>query len=265
MYKQYSKKSAAEPDFWAEHWSKESLEKQMKAAASSELIPIFKKYLPKTGNILEAGCGQGIFVKALSDIGYKIEGIDYDKKTVQQLNILYPELKIYVGDVFKLQQKNNSLSAYISLGVIEHYENDWQKPLTEAHRTLRSGDTIMLSVPYFNLVRRIHLPLRDLFKKPAGEFYQYFFKKQEIVNVILAAGFKIKTIEFYGKAKTLISLPLVGKLFRAKYQKMKIESGSIAPTHLDGSSQKRSLTKIVFDLLPNRWFAHMIMVIAEKK
>ena len=38
----------------------------------------------KSLNILDAGCGEGNFMRVLEEIGYEVEGIDVDAKSVQR-------------------------------------------------------------------------------------------------------------------------------------------------------------------------------------
>ena len=37
---------------------------------------LFCRFLPKTGRILEAGCGLGQYVVALEERGYTVDGVD---------------------------------------------------------------------------------------------------------------------------------------------------------------------------------------------
>jgi len=262
MYIWYSQRNANNSSFWDDHWQGENLNWQMAAAKNSELIPIFKRHLPKNGKILEAGCGQGIFVNALRELGYDIEGIDFGIQTVSQINREFPNLPIKMGDIFKLPYPNNCLDAYISLGVIEHYQNNWQEPIKEASRVLKNGGFILVSVPYYNWFRRLYLPIRDLFRRRNDEFYAYVFKKNEIEDAITKAGFTVKTREFYGKASVIMSIPIIGRLVKKLYPSAK-KSYPIKNNH-QTKTENRSIYRKIFDLLPNSIFSHMILIVAKK-
>jgi SAM-dependent methyltransferase len=264
MYKQYTLIEANNPHFWSDHWDKQDINRQMLVAKKSELIPIFKKYLPENGKILEAGCGQGIFVNALNELGYDVEGIDFDEKTVKKVISLFPKLRIKKGDVFNLDYPDNSLNGYISLGVIEHYEKDWRIPLKEAGRALGNNGILFLAVPYFNYVKQLISPERCFLKKPSGKFYQYLFKQKEITEAVKAGKFHIVGIDFYGKSKTLMSLPFFGRMLQKQYQKIKSDLNETESTSRNVSKFKNSVKQFIFRLLPKKWFAHMIVIIAKK-
>ncbi len=260
MFKIYSQGQADKAKFWKSHWDTQDISARMEAAKRNELISIFKKSLPVTGKVLEAGCGQGIFVNALNDLGYEMEGVDFDGKTVELVNAQFPTLKIKKGDVFQLEYPDNYFDGYISLGVIEHYENKWQEPLQEAYRVLTDGGIIFVSVPYYNWIRRIYLPIFGS-RKSDSNFYQYLFTKKEILKAVKNSNFRIKSVEFYGKTKTLISLPIIGGTLRRKHSSLR-KSESASQTGHKKSSQ---LLKMFLKFLPGSLFAHMIMVIGEKQ
>ena len=266
MYKQYGTIEANNESFWSDHWKTQNTNQQMSSAKNSELIPIFKKYLPKHGKILEAGCGQGAYVNALKELGYDIEGIDFDSKTIENSKKIFPELPIKVGDVFKTNFPNNYLHAYISLGVIEHYESNFENPIKEAGRILRQDGLIMISVPYFNIFRKIYLPIRNLFvKKQQKKFYQYLFTKNEIEKLIKNNGFSIVGKEFYGKTKTLLSLPIIGNIIRKMYNYSRETSSYKTTSNTKHISKIAGIAKTLLNFLPNSVFAHMIMIIAKKQ
>lgn len=264
MYKQFTLNKANNPGFWSDHWNKQDIDQQMLSAKKSELMPLFKKYLPKDGRLLEAGCGQGIFVNALKELAYKIEGIDFDVQTVEQIKKNFPELNINVGDVFDLKFPDNYFSGYISLGVIEHYENDWQKPVIEARRVLDNEGIIFLAVPHLNYSRMIVNFFVGLFNKPRGEFYQYFFRPNEIAHAVESNGFELIGVDYYGKSKTLMSLPILGKFFRNQYNKLKTGINQAEDDKKIVPVKRDSIKRFIFDMLPNKWFAHMVVIIAKK-
>ncbi len=264
MYKQYTSKEANNPNFWSDHWNSQNMENKMESAKYGELIPLFKKYLLKEGRILEAGCGQGIFVNALKELGYDIEGIDFDEKTVEKINKNFPELNIKIGDVFNLKYPDNYFSGYVSLGVIEHYEKDWKEPIKEARRVLNSGGILFLAVPHFNYLRRVINFFGYFFHKPSGQFYQYFFKPSEIRKVVKSERFKIIAVDFYGKSKTLMGLPFLGKILKKQYDTVKSLDDKKENKTKKNGGVKNSLKKFIFKLLPNGWFAHMVLIIGKK-
>ena len=197
----------ADSKFWDSHWSglakKVEWEKAEKGFLGWFEEP-FTKYLPKTGKIIEAGCGLGYYVLALRRRGHDIEGVEWSRKTVDLIKQRYPKLKVKTGDVRKLAVKDGHYSGYISLGVVEHFKSGPEDYLREANRILNKGGVAFISVPYFNLLRRI----KSLFGFYRGspvdmDFYQYAFTQSEIEDLIQKFGFKIVSRFHYDAYKTL--------------------------------------------------------------
>lgn len=98
----------------------------------------------------------GRFVKyLLSDKGYNIEGIVYSEETVRTIEEIEPELNVIQVDVLNLPYRTNSVDGLISLGVVEHFIPGCDKPLKEMYRVLKPGGIGIITVPSFNLIRRI--------------------------------------------------------------------------------------------------------------
>ncbi|MCS7231649.1 MAG: class I SAM-dependent methyltransferase [Elusimicrobiota bacterium] len=135
MYKQYI--DIEQKKFWEESWKNFTVKELMTGLENTDLWKILKKYLPKNGRILEGGCGLGHWVKFLSDKGYDIIGIDYVEDVIKQAKNEFNDLKIFVGNVLKTDFPDNYFDSYISLGVIEHFENDAVLLLNEAKRILK--------------------------------------------------------------------------------------------------------------------------------
>jgi len=136
-------------------WKKEDFWYLLKSCDKDEATPYILKYLPKSGKIIEAGCGLGRFVKYLSDEGYDIEGIEYSEETVRIVKEIDPGLKVIQGDVLNMPYRTNSIDGIISLGVVEHFISGCDKPLKEMYRILKPGGVAIITVPSFNLIRKV--------------------------------------------------------------------------------------------------------------
>ncbi|MCX5715269.1 MAG: class I SAM-dependent methyltransferase, partial [Candidatus Omnitrophica bacterium] len=133
------------PGFWDRHWE-ENVYGVPKAYYRPYLMgfmgygPVrdaFNKFLPRDGLILEAGCGTARYVVSLRARGYNCTGVDFAPKTVQRVKDHFPDLPVEVGDVRKLNLKDGSIDAYISLGVMEHFKEGPNRAISEAHRVLK--------------------------------------------------------------------------------------------------------------------------------
>lgn len=196
---------------WGDYWSQTSIKENLENCATDGLLPILAEYLPKKGKILEAGCGLGKWVIYLTGRGYNITGTDSYKGAIESLKKYDPKLPVKVDDVSKSTFPSGSFDAYLSFGVVEHFEEGPQKSLAEAFRLLKKGGVAVIETPYDNLLRRVirfiqeavvtlKLPaklfvegtgLRPKRVAPERYFYEYHYTKRELTNFVKNAGFKI--------------------------------------------------------------------------
>ena len=96
--------------------------------------------------LLDAGCGQGIFLKRIAK-EYKIigDGADVSVKSIGYANLRWrsERLKYIVSDIYRLNFKNNSFDFIISMDLFEHL-TDKKKALSELARVLRPGGKILI-------------------------------------------------------------------------------------------------------------------------
>lgn len=246
--KMYRKK-ASSAQFWEEHWERFLRENSLKKfyqsfSDDSVIMKVFEKYLPRDGKIIEAGCGLGQYIYFLRKRNYDIEGIDFAKETVNFVNSEFPQLPVHVGQLFHLDYPDGALKGYISLGVVEHFEEGPQRILKEAYRVLDKGGILILSVPYFNPLRRIKKCFG--FHKSVGEFYQYAFTKGEIEDSLIRTGFKVLNYCYYDVYKGLKDeLSFITPLLRLLKKRLK---STISESKREVNFTK-SKTSTVFSLI----------------
>lgn len=202
---------AQESTVWDNYWNRLSIESNLKNCESDGLLPILEKYLPRDGKILEAGCGLGKWVIFLKRLGYNVQGIDSYQKAVAALKQFDNTLEVSVDNVESLSFKDDSCDAYLSFGVIEHFEKGPEKVLLEAHRILKEDGIIVVEVPCDNPLRRFlrlknriakiiktpariiveGLKLRTRREKPDLRFYEYRYTEKELISYLQKAGFTI--------------------------------------------------------------------------
>lgn len=183
-------------------WHDEKVEETLPLCDYQIITPHILKYLPQEGRVLEAGCGLGRFLIYFGKRGFNIFGMDISEEGLRRLRSYDPTLKTFVGDVLNIPQRDNSLDAIISLGVIEHFEEGPQKALLEMHRVLKPRGVLCVAVPYQSLMRTFfHWPYQlvvQSVKKAFGKsfvFGEFRFSRREMSSFLRKTSFEILTVE----------------------------------------------------------------------
>ncbi|MBI5114991.1 methyltransferase domain-containing protein [Candidatus Poribacteria bacterium] len=241
----------ASSQFWGNHWENQDWRAWLDGSKSGALghpEELFARYLPKEGRILEAGCGLGQIVVALRARGYDAEGVEFSEKTVSMVKQYLGECPIQVGDVRNLDYPDNHFSAYISLGVMEHFEQGPEPILKEAYRVLRDSGYALISVPRIHSIRKVKTWLGFYSGAPAGDFYQYAFEGGDFEDILRKEGFSVEHRHYYGSVKGIKDEVA---LFNFFYKRNRI-----SPEMLDRIERSRLL---------NRLASHMVLFVARKR
>lgn len=178
-------------------WHDRSLADELAICHERTLADIFEAHLPREGLILEAGCGLGVWVKWLNDHGRRAVGLDRYADIVRRARELGVDVR--QGDITHLQEyETGSLAAYVSLGVIEHFEAGPALAIREALRVLRPGGIAVFTTPAATAMRHfiVH-PLRSAVLgvlQASGRktfFGEYRFTREELEGHVRNGGFDI--------------------------------------------------------------------------
>ena len=189
---------------WTDSWGKYSVESLIQKWDYWGLRQWILKFVPRNGKTLEAGCGMGRNNFYLESLGIEIDGLDFSDETITLLNSWkenngYHSNFIH-GDITKLPYPDNSLSCYMSLGVIEHFIEGPQKALAEAYRVLRPGGIAIVSTPgvsfyifYFKLKNQIKKILKKILfiESAVPPFFQYWYNVHKLKKFVEKAGFDV--------------------------------------------------------------------------
>jgi ubiquinone/menaquinone biosynthesis C-methylase UbiE len=189
---------------WSKEWGQLTPESEIRMGDFYGLRQWISKYTPRYGKVIEAGCGLGRYVFYFARMGIDIEGVDFSKETIEYLNQWKSknnfDIEFKTGNITKLDYPDNSLSGYISLGVIEHFVEGPQKALAEAHRILRPGGVAIITTPNVSfsiLSRRIKKNFKNTIKKILGKkvikepFYQYWYTPAKLKKFVEESGLKV--------------------------------------------------------------------------
>ena len=156
-----------------------------------EILSIESNYL---GDILDIGCGHGIFLKRLKErSGNKITsltGIDISPKSIEIARNNIPEANLIVSPATKLPFKNKSFDFVFIIDTFCYIIN-FENALREVKKVLKPGGTFI-----FNFGNKNWILLNDNYykirKKHEIPSCENRFSLKEIKNLLEKSGFKIK-------------------------------------------------------------------------
>ncbi len=96
------------------------------------------------GDILENGCGMGMYVEHLAPFGGKITGLEYDFERAAEAGQRSPRIMNAAGE--NLPFPDNSFDLILSHEVLEHVQSD-ATAIREMVRVLKSGGRATIFVP----------------------------------------------------------------------------------------------------------------------
>lgn len=97
-----------------------------------------------TGQILENGCGVGMYVQHLSHHGGVVIGLEYDLERARSAHNLSPHILNAAGENLPLPK--NSFDLALSHEVLEHVQDD-RRAVREIVRVLRPGGRLVIFAP----------------------------------------------------------------------------------------------------------------------
>jgi 2-polyprenyl-3-methyl-5-hydroxy-6-metoxy-1,4-benzoquinol methylase len=103
----------------------------------------FLRYVPG-GSVLDVGCGDGSWLASLKNLGWKVEGTDFDPEAVRVAS--QRGLNVHVGGLEDQGYPPNSFDAITLSHVIEHVP-DPEGTIRECVRLLKPGGRLVLFTP----------------------------------------------------------------------------------------------------------------------
>lgn len=213
-----------EPDFWEANWAASQFEESVRFCSVDPLRPLFEKYLRPDSLMLEGGCGMGHYIAYFAALGHRIVGLDFALTALKTLHIRQPTVDLVGGDVSNMPFPDKTFDLYYSGGVVEHFESGAEESLREARRVLKEDGVLLISVPYYNPLRRMLTPFkkdewRRVGRSEAGngsidgkKFFQYAYRINEFKKMLADAGLETIKTQGYAVLWGIQEIPLVGAL-----------------------------------------------------
>ncbi len=181
------------------------MEELLRIARGSPLTMLIERHLPREGCLFEAGCGLGQYVLLFRERGRAAVGADWSLEALRAG--ARAGAPVALMDLRALAVRSGAIRTYLSLGVVEHDPAGPDAILNEAARVLPPGGVLLLSVPYWNGVRRLAAPYLRRQARAAeaagGQFYQYAFTRRELRALVESAGFTVQGFHPYDPARIL--------------------------------------------------------------
>jgi SAM-dependent methyltransferase len=204
---------------WGRIWSQEAdLRRELETLdypRSQEVAGLYLPHVPTDGPVLEAGCGFGVELVRLRRRGIDAIGIDYVGSPLRKLKESDSGHPVAEADVHRIPFKSGAFSAYLSFGVVEHFSFGPAPALLEAHRVLRDGGALVLTVPAPNVIRRL-ADRTARWRTPSATappgYFERTFGPKELIGHVERAGFDVIDVHPVGHGFTLWGL---GSPFRS--------------------------------------------------
>jgi len=252
--------------FWAEHWGGQSPEALARVAQMSPLTSLILGALPPPpASVLEAGCGLGQYVVLLRQEGWQAVGVDWTLDPLRACRSWVADTPLAAMDLGQLGVRDGAFTAYVSLGVVEHDAAGPDRILAEARRVLAPGGTLLVSVPYVNLVRRLGARrirrANERLRAAGGTFYQFAFSQREASAALERAGFRVVQATPYDPARVLRSAWRRLRGRGASSPGAAPEGGPAATAGRTGGLARR----LLYTRPALHAFGHMILLVAVKR
>lgn len=150
--------------YWNRLWNR-FLKFHGMIAPSAKLIQLMIPHVPRSGILLDLGCGEGRNSIYLSRIGYRVIGLDLSSKALKVLmaNLFEEEVRGtgITGDARNLPFKSESVDGVLAHHLFDHLDQSaFQQAQAEVLRILKPGGVLLLSMDSFTAAAQDKLVVR---------------------------------------------------------------------------------------------------------
>lgn len=145
------------------------------------------EHVPGSGDLLEIGCGYGLFLPALAGRAKNVHAVDVHRYLGRVDRTIKAEgcRRIFLSraDILRLPYRDSSFDTVVCMSVLEHV-TPLDEAVSEIGRVLRKGGTLIAGFPVKNAVTRA---LFKLVGRDDGEIHP-----NSHVSIITALGKRLK-------------------------------------------------------------------------
>ncbi|MGQ7868753.1 class I SAM-dependent methyltransferase [Sunxiuqinia sp. sy24] len=205
------------------YWSQFSsdFEEKQSFVAGKEVISLTMDELSKEqnlGNVLELGCGTGLYTETLQQISEEITATDFSEEMIKAANQKRGDLDhitFMQANALDLHFEKESFDTVFMANLI-HVIEDPEKVIKESCRVLKNGGQIIITsfaMDQMRFFNRISLAMRYLkaFGKPSKESVKEKTPKERIENLLINNGFKISKSKVLGHKEKAVYMTGIKK------------------------------------------------------
>lgn len=157
--------------------------------AFEKFLAQIKKRFPKSGSLLDVGCGNGSFLEIAKKFSRNVCGIDasaYCTKTCREKG-----LNVHCGELEEVNFPNSSFDVVTIFHVIEHVLNP-RSLLVEVRRILKVGGCVVVRTP--NVDSKISKATGPYWGWMNPPFHLYYFSPSSLSKILKSTGFSVDLI-----------------------------------------------------------------------
>ena len=162
-----------------------------------QLIKLIRAHVPLNSTILDVGCANGDIAVELSDLGYKVHGIDFEEVRLNNAKTLaskHHKMIKFENKSFEELSYNNKYDVVLLGEVLEHFD-DPVNILRKIRRLLCQNGRIVLTTPNMPSLRnRIKFGMFGIFPDNNPE-HKFYFDYRRFSHTIMFAGFELDYFE----------------------------------------------------------------------
>lgn len=143
-------------------------------------VLFLKEAFQDKNNILDIGCATGAYVKALSDEGFNVLGIDLDQDMIKLAKKKYPDLQFKVLDMMDL--KDEKYDGIYCIGNTLVHIQDINKAITNFEKSLNHKGVLVIQILNYDRILNEKITTLPLIKNDKLTFIRNYEFNKDYLN-----------------------------------------------------------------------------------